>query len=141
MAAILLAVYTRTHYVTQEQTRGFGPFRRRRQETVARPMRTYLVFIPWKHREKETVELLNGQIVDDDGLLPEDFVRRETFCSQAPDGYPVEIRDFVGYPFLLTDNAVLCHQALMDLWDVLDVLYANLPELLDEEFDEEGFAQ
>ena len=104
-------------------------------------MRTYLVFIPWKHREKETAELLDGQIVDDDGLLPEDFVRRETFFSQAPDGYPVEIRDFAGYPFLLTDNTVLCHQVLMDLWDVLDVLYANLPELLDEEFDEEGFAQ
>lgn len=96
----------------------------------------YIILIPWKHREKQIVEINERNIVNSQSIkLDESWIKVDEFISETLDGsiYPLsmKVNDFVGYKFIYENNSFIINLSLHDECDNLSVLYRNMPELLD----------
>ena len=97
-----------------------------------------LVFIPWKHREKELALISMSDIIGFDRIVDEDVISVKQYISSTTDDPygECEILDFVGYKFIYE-----CKNFIADLIDgsqkPYEIFYQLYPELLQEEFDEE----
>lgn len=96
----------------------------------------YVIFIPWKHREKELVEIDEKYIIHPESIQPEpSWIKIDRFISKVDDGYvnPLEMKvnHFVGYPFLYENNSFLGSLALCDTRGILTVMYQIMPEILE----------
>lgn len=94
----------------------------------------YVIFVPWKHREKEIVEVPERCICNLQQLhLPNNWQQIDHFVSKAYDGdvyhASVDVNNFIGYPFIGEYNGFVINMALYELWDNLDLLYKNMPQL------------
>ena len=103
------------------------------RRTLTTPL--YVIFVPWKHQEKELLEvdekyIVNPQCVQTD----ETWIKKDKFISKTYDGYiyhaSMEVNDFVGYRFMYDNNSFMINLCLHESWDNLTVLYKNMPELL-----------
>ncbi len=106
-----------------------------KKRTIFTPL--YVVFIPWKHRMKEIVEIDEKYIVNPESLkFDEAWINIDKFISKSYSGSvcceSIQINNFVGYPFVYEKN-----NFLIDLYssDNLTVLYNNLPEFLEIDLD------
>ena len=131
---ILLCKYQRLHDETLTVERKILWWKKtiKKCKKVSTPL--YVVFIPWKHREKEIVEISERCIIDRHSLsLPNDWQKIDHFESKAYDGdiyhASVEVNNFVGYPFIADYNGFVINMVLYELWDNLELLYKNMPEL------------
>ena len=96
----------------------------------------YVIFIPWKHREKELVEIDEKYIIHPESIQPElSWIKIDRFISKVDDGYvnllEMKVNDFIGYPFLYENNSFLGSLALCDTRYILTVLYQSMPEILE----------
>ena len=134
---ILLGKYQRPHDEVYPYEKKFLWVTKRiyKHRTLNSPL--YAIFIPWKHREKEIVEIDEKYIINHESLsLDEDFIEINHFISKPVDAYNVshlemEVNNFVGYPFMYEHNSFMINLALQDNWDNLTTLYENIPEVLE----------
>ncbi|MBQ7337927.1 MAG: hypothetical protein IJW40_05665 [Clostridia bacterium] len=100
-----------------------------------------LVFIPWKHREKELVLLPMSDIITIDKLIGNDIVSIEKYISPFTEEDPYyaeyKISNFVGYKFIYEYKNYIADIRNQCFRKPLEILYQHHPELLQEEFDEE----
>ena len=133
--AVLLAKFIReyTSYISTKRLL----FRRLKE--VKKSELCYLVFIPWKHREKELLVIKESEIVSDNFTQPTEWVNIDSFTSSTKEEYHdyFEIKDFWGYDFIYENRFFLAHVMESITWEPLEVLYKNMPELLSEEIDDE----
>lgn len=100
----------------------------------------YIIFVPWKHKEKQIIEIDERNIVTPQAIkLDKSWIKAEEFTSETLDGsvYPLsmKVNDFIGYKFIYDNNSFIINLLLHEEWDNLTVLYKNMPELLDVQLD------
>ena len=101
-----------------------------------------LVFIPWKHQEKELEIIPVDDILCDFNNYRNDWISVKEFISNFA-GYDafyksqVKVEDFYGDKIIVDNNSFIASFIEGKCYYCLDVLYKNMPSLLEEEFDEE----
>jgi len=141
--AIPLAKYYREHKkkILEKKKFLFFNFEKYKYVNVKTPL--WLVFIPYKHSLKEIIEIDESDIIENKFVISPAWVSIDTYISEAYD-YPesqykdrVKIRHFLGYRFIYDYNEFICNEVLHNKNHNLAILYKEMPELLNEEFDEE----
>ena len=113
----------------------------RKKEVLSPIKRQYcLVFIPWKHREKELALIATDDAVTMEKIEGEGVVFAESFVSpftkEAPYYAEYKISSFVGYDFIYEYKSFIGDVRNQCGEKPLELLYRYAPELLCEEFDE-----
>ena len=117
-----------------------GLFGRAKQVFTEAPCDFALVFIPWKHREKQLAMVRMDSVLSP--VAPrKDWVTVRSFFSVYEDEpyyrSEVEVRNFVGYKFICDNNNFIAALRNGENYDPLTALYENMPYLLEEEIEDE----
>ena len=100
-----------------------------------------LVFIPWKHQEKELALIPVRDVITLDKLVGDDIVVIEKFISPFTEENPYyaeyKILDFIGYKFIYDYKNFIADIRNQCPTKPLEMLYQHYLELLQEEIDEE----
>ena len=137
VTAVLLACF---HMVDNEFVTKKG-FLGRRKDVLTLVERPYcLVFIPWKHREKELSLIAIQNVIALDKLVGDEIVSAEEYISPFTEETPYyaeyKISNFVGYKFVYENRNFIANIRNQCFTTALEILYQHHPELLREEFNE-----
>lgn len=105
----------------------------------------YMVYIPWKYRSKE-VTLIGENLIKNNfqGFIDKNKIisieNFETIYENENSIIKTYISNFEGYKFLY-DKELFKGQSLFNLDICLNILNNELPELLEEEFNDEMFVE
>ena len=135
--AVLLAKFNMDAYVFKT-VRGF--LGRKKSVCELAPCDVVLVFIPWKHYEKE-LAFVHAEDVISKIEIPPDFYRVKSFISTCDSEDPysrgqVEVRNFAGYKFIFDNNSFIADLRYGQTYAPLTALYQKFPELLEAQFEE-----
>lgn len=131
---VFLAKYERLHNEIYTIEKKF--FKRLKKIEKIRKISTplYLIFIPYRHKEKEIVEIDEKHIINLDSLkLDDNYFKAKSFVSKTNFDYynnEISISNFIGYKFIYDYNSFIANITLQETYNSLDVLYKNMPELL-----------
>ena len=133
---ILLGTYQRPHNEVYSYEKRFLWKTKQIYKTRTLNSPLYIIFIPWKHREKEIVEIDKKYILHPESLQPDEaWIKIDRFTSKSFDGdiyhAGMEVNNFIGYPFMYENNGFMINLALRCKWDTLTILYKNMPEILE----------
>lgn len=133
---ILLGVYERQHEETYTiEKKFFGKIKTiYKTRKLTSPL--YIIFIPWKHKEKELVEVDEKYILNLNSIeFEEEWIEVSSFVSKSFDGdiyhASMEVNKFRGYKFIYDYNSFIINMVLYETHKNLELLYKYLPELLD----------
>lgn len=130
---ILLAKYQRLHQKIVTTKRKFLWITKTVDKWIKVNSPLYLVFIPWKHSEKQVVEISENDIINLNTLqLDDDWFKIDEFISEALEGVynsDIKIKNFVGYKFVYDYNHFINNMDVHEFIYNLEVLYQNMPEL------------
>lgn len=132
---ILLGKYQRLHEETYSCEKKFLWKKKKFYKTKTTNTPLYIIFIPWKHKEKEIVEIDEKYIIHPENIhFEETWVKVDKFISKGYiDGIhhaDVEVNNFIGYKFMHENNSFMINLLLDEKWNNLDILYKNMPEIL-----------
>lgn len=140
MKGILLGKYQRPHeevcsYERKILWRTKTILKRRRENAPF-----YVVFVPWKHKEKELMEIEEKQIVNLQSVRADaEWIQKDEYVSKIYDGpichASMKVVDFAGYPFLYENNSFVINLCLREREDNLKILYEHMPEVLNVDLD------
>lgn len=96
----------------------------------------YIIFIPWKHKEKELVEVDEKYTLNLNSIeFEEEWIEVGSFVSKFFNGYiyhaSMEVNKFRGYKFIYDYNSFIINMVLYETHRNLEVLYKHLPKLLE----------
>ena len=127
-----------THVEEEKKFWFFSSFKRIKKE---RKFKMYLVFIPWKHAMKTITFINERQIISIDYYNDVEFIKVDRYISKFTKEKPYYteciIENFNGYKFIYEDNGFIANIRYGLEKYSLEILYANLPNILEEEFDED----
>ena len=112
-----------------------------KHKTLNTPL--YLIFIPWRHQEKELIEVDEKYIINPETIqMDEIWTNVDKFTSERSESYDnhswsesVEVNNFIGYKFIYENNDFLINVCLHDWWEPLTIIYQNIPQLLNMDLD------
>ena len=112
-----------------------------KQKTLNTPL--YVIFIPWKHKEKELIEVDEKHIINPEAIqIEETWINVDAFTSERTESFDnhswsesIEVNDFVGYKFMYDNNSFMINLCLHDWWENLTILYKEMPQLLNINLD------
>ncbi len=98
----------------------------------------YIIFVPWKHREKELTEVDEKYIVNPETVqIDETWIKIANFVSEKVESFNdysyregIEVNNFVGYKFIYDNNNFMINLRLHEWHEALTVLYQHMPDLL-----------
>ncbi len=131
---VFLAKYKRLHNEIYTIEKKF--FKRIKKIEKIREISTplYLIFIPYRDKEKEIIEIDEKHIINLDSLkLDDNYFKAKSFVSKTNFDYynnEISISNFIGYKFIYDYNSFIANITLQETYNSLDVLYKNMPELL-----------
>jgi hypothetical protein len=143
VTGILLSKYQRPHNEVYSVKKRF--FWKTRivyeHEMLNTPL--YLIFIPWRHQEKELVEVDEKYIINPEVIpMDETWIRIDKFISEKNEMFgdhswneALEINNFIGYRFIYENNSFMIKVCLHEWWEPLTILYQNIPQLLNMDLD------
>ncbi len=102
-----------------------------------------LIFIPWKHKEKELVRVEYDDLLESIDGFVKDWVRIDSYVSISDeDDYHDEviIKNFYGLHFIYNYTNFLCDFKLQNVDTCLKILYKEQHDLMNLQFDEEVHA-
>jgi len=139
--AFLLGTYMREYYRSQKTLLEKLLKKQTRSKILTTVKKTYLVFIPWKHQAKQLLEITESDILPFDEVFPTEWVSMHQYTSIGTEEYhpSMTISDFSGYSFIFQNNSFISDQICGENETNLNILYTEMPELLNEKFDEEIF--
>lgn len=129
-----LAKYERLHNEVYTIERKF--FKRIKKIEKIRKISTplYLIFIPYRDKEKEIIEIDEKHIINLNSLkLDDNYFKAKSFVSKTNFDYynnEVSISNFIGYKFIYDYNSFIANITLQETYNSLDVLYKNIIKLL-----------
>lgn len=105
----------------------------------------YVIFIPWRHEEKELVEVDEKYIIDPENIeIDETWIYIDKFTSERTESFDnriwkesIEVSNFLGYKFMYDNNSFMINLCIHEYWEALTTLYQNMPQLLDIDLDNE----
>ncbi len=114
-----------------------------KKKTRSTDLKKYvLIFIPWKHKMKD-LKLVPADSVWIIGREDERFIEVEQFCShfnlELPYATEYDVESFHGFDFAYEDNSFIANVYNELTAKPLEILYKELPELAELEFDEEDY--
>lgn len=140
---IPLAIYTRKKTKIVLEKKKFLFFQYNRNKNLVLNNQIWLVFIPYQHRLKEIIEVDEENIIKNNFKVIPTWAKVESFTSEAFE-YPeaqykdrLIIKNFLGYKFIYEHNEFICNLVLGNANENLDILYKEMPEILNEKFNEE----
>jgi hypothetical protein len=103
----------------------------------------YLIFIPWRHQEKELIEVDEKYIINPETIqMDEIWINVDKFTSERSESVEnhtwnesLEVNKFIGYKFIYENNDFLINVCLHDWWEPLTIIYQNIPQLLNMDLD------
>ena len=112
-----------------------------KHKTLNTPL--YLIFIPWRHQEKELIEVDEKYIINPETIqMDETWINVDKFTSERTESVEnhtwnesLEVNKFIGYKFIYENNDFLINVCLHDLWEPLTIIYQNIPQLLNMDLD------
>jgi len=145
ICGILLAKYQRPHDEVYSVKKRFLWKTKtvHKHKTVNTPL--YLVFIPWKHQEKELIEIEEKFIINPESIqMDQTWITVEKFTSKRTESFDthswnesLEVNNFIGYQFIYKNNRFMIRVCLHEWWEPLTILYQNIPQLLNVDLDNE----
>lgn len=103
--------------------------------------KTYIVFIPWKHSLKNISLIDEKNVISINYVSEIEFIEVDEFISEFTQEEPYyseySIRNFIGYKFIYEDVEFIANVMNGLVKYPLEILYENIPSILNEEFDEE----
>ena len=112
-----------------------------KHKTLNTPL--YLIFIPWRHQEKELIEVDEKYIINPETIqMDETWINVDKFTSEISESVEnhtwnesLEVNKFIGYKFIYENNDFLINVCLHDWWEPLTIIYQNIPQLLNMDLD------
>ena len=112
-----------------------------KHKTLNTPL--YLIFIPWRHQEKELIEVDEKYIINPETIqMDETWINVDKFTSERTESVEnhtwnesLEVNKFIGYKFIYENNDFLINVCLHDLWEPITIIYQNIPQLLNMDLD------
>jgi hypothetical protein len=112
-----------------------------KHKTLNTPL--YLIFIPWRHQEKELIEVDEKYIINPETIqMDETWINVDKFTSERSESVEnhtwnesLEVNKFIGYKFIYENNDFLINVCLNDWWEPLTIIYQNIPQLLNMDLD------
>ena len=112
-----------------------------KHKTLNTPL--YLIFIPWRHQEKELIEVDEKYIINPETIqMDETWINVDKFTSERTESVEnhtwnesLEVNKFIGYKFICENNDFLINVCLHDWWEPLTIIYQNIPQLLNMDLD------
>ena len=112
-----------------------------KHKTLNTPL--YLIFIPWRHQEKELIEVDEKYIINPETIqMDEIWINVDKFTSEISESVEnhtwnesLEVNKFIGYKFIYENNDFLINVCLHDWWEPLTIIYQNIPQLLNMDLD------
>ena len=112
-----------------------------KHKTLNTPL--YLIFIPWRHQEKELIEVDEKYIINPETIqMDETWINVDKFTSERSESVEnhtwnesLEVNKFIGYKFIYENNDFLINVCLHDWWEPLTIIYQNIPQLLNMDLD------
>ena len=112
-----------------------------KHKTLNTPL--YLIFIPWRHQEKELIEVDEKYIINPETIqMDEIWINVDKFTSERSESVEnhtwnesLEVNKFIGYKFIYENNDFLINVCLHDWWEPLTIIYQNIPQLLNMDLD------
>ena len=100
-----------------------------------------LVYIPWKHLLKELVLINKKDVISKEYNKDLKWISIDKFESEYNCESPYisihQIENFKGYDFIYNHKSFLANIINKDYSETYDILYKNIPSILNEEFDED----
>ena len=131
---VFLAKYERLHNEIYTIERKFFKKIKRIEKMMKTTSPLYLIFIPYRHKEKEIIEIDEKHIINLNSLkLDDNYFKVENFVSKTNFDYynnEVNVNNFIGYKFIYDYNSFIANITLQETYNDLEILYKNLPELL-----------
>ena len=112
-----------------------------KHKTLNTPL--YLIFIPWRHQEKELIEVDEKYIINPETIqMDEIWINVDKFTSERTESVEnhtwnesLEVNKFIGYKFIYENNDFLINVCLSDWWEPLTIIYQNIPQLVNMDLD------
>ena len=112
-----------------------------KHKTLNTPL--YLIFIPWRHQEKELIEVDEKYIINPEAVpIDETWIHVDEFTSERTESYDnhswsesVKVNNFIGYKFMCDNNSFITSVCLHEWRECLTIIYENLPQLLTMDLD------
>ena len=112
-----------------------------KHKTLNTPL--YLIFIPWRHQEKELIEVDEKYIINPETIqMDETWINVDKFTSEISESVEnhtwnesLEVNKFIGYKFIYENNDFLINVCFHDWWEPLTIIYQNIPQLLNMDLD------
>ena len=112
-----------------------------KHKTLNTPL--YLIFIPWRHQEKELIEVDEKYIINPETIqMDETWINVDKFTSERTESVEnhtwnesLEVNKFIGYKFIYENNDFLINVCWHDWWEPLTIIYQNIPQLLNMDLD------
>lgn len=98
----------------------------------------YLIFVPWRHKEKELIEVDEKYIIDPEAIqMDKTWINIDKFSSERTESFDnyswnesIEVNNFTGYKFMYDHNSFMINLCLHEWWEPLMIIYQNIPQLL-----------
>ena len=144
---VLLAKYQRPHdevYSVKKEFLGKTKITYEHR-TLNTPL--YVIFIPWRHKEKEIIEVDEKFIINPENVgIDETWISIDKFTSERTESFnnhswseSVEVSNFCGYKFMYDNNSFMINLCMHEYWETLTILFQNIPQLLDIDLKNEEF--
>ena len=112
-----------------------------KHKTLNTPL--YLIFIPWRHQEKELIEVDEKYIINPEAVpIDETWIYVDKFTSERTEYYDnhswsesVKANNFIGYKFMCDNNSFITSVCLHEWRECLTIIYENMPQLLTMDMD------
>lgn len=138
ISGILLGKYQRPHeeVYAVEKTFLWKTKITYKHKTLKTPL--YLIFIPWRHKEKELIEVDEKHIINPEAIqMDETWIKVDKFTSERTESFnncswkeSIKVKKFVGYRFMLDNKDFMLRLCLHEWWEPLTIIYENIPQLL-----------
>lgn len=97
----------------------------------------YIVFIPWKHEEKELKLIEETNIIDLKEIKNDKWIHVKEYRSKSyydAIGYDCcDVSNFYGLDFIYQNNQFVVNMIASNYYENLTILYKEMPEILEEE--------
>lgn len=133
---ILLGKYQRIHEEHEIVKKRFfwKIYEKHKVKKIDSPL--YIIFIPWKHQEKEIIEIDEKKVIEIGEVVKEEnWINVDKYTSCMKEDYwckvSIKVKNFNGYKFIYDNNSFIVNLVSCNYHENLNIIYKMFPEFLE----------